>query len=75
MKQGEAKTLREWRDSLYMQQTEFAAFLGVSSVATYRAWEQGEHAPRKPTQRAIAAKLGVSPAQVLYWQKEREAVA
>jgi DNA-binding XRE family transcriptional regulator len=63
MAESGARTLREWRQSLFMEQAEFAAWLGVR-VATYRGWEQGRHVPRLPQQRAIAERLGVSPSEV-----------
>lgn len=58
-----AKTLRQWREELYMSQREFAEKLGVHHSAVNH-WERGTRKPQLRTIRLLAERLGVKPQQI-----------
>ena len=57
-----AKTLKQYRDHLYMSVPEFAKFLDISVDTLYRI-QAGER-PRNTTIRRIGERLGVQPEEI-----------
>jgi predicted transcriptional regulator len=65
------KTLRDWRLSFYMPQTEWAEFLGVDQ-STISNWERGASTPKISIKAKIVAKMatkGVQAEQILWPEK------
>ncbi len=57
-----AKSLRQYREELYLTAPEFADHLGIALDTLYRI-QKGER-PRITTMRKIAEKLGVHPSEI-----------
>lgn len=64
------KSLAEFRKDKYMSVNEFAEFLDVAPDTIYRI-QRGER-PRLSTMRKIAERLGVRPASIFEFSRERE---
>ncbi len=58
------KNLREQREKRFMNQEEFAEFVGLSRDHLGRL-ERNEHEPHLSTIRKIADKLGVEPSELV----------
>lgn len=73
-----AKTIREWRASRFLTLKEFADLVGVRFTSVYN-WEHARTRPTYRNVRAIAAALGIEPAQIILLDvepgKERPAAA